>query len=135
MEKREVDRVIRLLRTLLRMLGFTNREIERRLGYTPSYLTRLFGGQIELKFEHILQIERAMGLKPGEIFDFAYPRRGQDPSPAAVKLRDMLEEMHPSREADGAQPGPILLSPEQVDARIKEALQDFFVDLGKKARG
>lgn len=134
METGEVERVVRLLRTLLRMLGYTNREIERRLGYTPSYLTRLFGGQIELKVEHVLQIERAMGLNPGEIWDFAYPRRSQEPSEAAVKLRAMLEELHPSRDGEATAAGSALTS-EQVDARIREALQGFFLDLGKKARG
>lgn len=134
METPEVERVVRLLRTLLRMLGFTNREIERRLGYTPSYLTRLFGGQIELKLEHVLQIERAMGLKPGEVWEFAYPRRGQEPSEVAVKLRAMLEEMHPGRDGDAGTSASALTA-EQVDARIREALQGFFLDLGKKARG
>ena len=80
----------------MRLLGFTNREIERRLSYTPSYLTRLFSGQIELRFEHVVAIVQAMGMTVDEFFRFSYPERGQKPSEAAARLDGMLEEMRPT---------------------------------------
>jgi transcriptional regulator with XRE-family HTH domain len=95
-KKEETERIIRMLRTAMRLLGLTNREIERRLSYTPSYLTRLFSGQIELRFEHIHDITRAMGMTVDEFFRFSYPERGEKPSEAAVKLDAMLEEMRPT---------------------------------------
>ena len=47
-DKEEVDRLLNVLRTSIRLLGLTNREIERRLGLTPSYVSRIFSGTIEL---------------------------------------------------------------------------------------
>jgi transcriptional regulator with XRE-family HTH domain len=95
--KEENERIIRLLRTAMRLLGFTNREIERRLSYTPSYLTRLFSGQIELRFEHIVDIVKAMGMTVPEFFRFAYPGEPEELSEAAQQLDTLLEELRPSR--------------------------------------
>lgn len=94
--KKEADRIIGKLKVAIRLLGFTNREIERRLGYTPSYLTRLFSGQIELRFEHIVDIAQAMGLTADEFFAFAYPPRSDPPSETAGQLEALLEELRPS---------------------------------------
>src|SRR5262245_66291348 len=92
----EIERVIRMLRTAMRLLGFTNREIERRLKYTPSYLTRLFSGQIELRFEHVVDIVHAMGMTVDEFFRFSYPEREQKLSESAARLEALLEEMRPT---------------------------------------
>jgi transcriptional regulator with XRE-family HTH domain len=78
----EVQRLINLLRTTARILGITNRDIERKLGLSPSHLSRLYSGDIELKAEHLVRIPAAMGLEPAELFHLAYPRRLK-PSQAA----------------------------------------------------
>src|SRR5215510_2556428 len=95
--KKESERIIHRLRIALRLLGFTNREIERRLGYTPSYLTRLFSGQIELRFEHIVDIVDAIGMTVDEFFHFAYPGQPAELSKAAQQLDKLLDELRPSR--------------------------------------
>src|SRR5262245_63363118 len=89
----EIERVIRMLRTAMRLLGFTNREIERRLKYTPSYLTRLFSGQIELRFEHVVDMVHGMGVTVDEFFRFSYLGRGQKRFGAAEGLGSLLVEM------------------------------------------
>jgi transcriptional regulator with XRE-family HTH domain len=91
----EVQRFITILRTTMRILGVTNRDIERKLGLSPSYLSRLFSGGIELKAEHLVHIPRAMGLEPAEFFHLAYPRRSQPGSRAAEQLREVLRELGP----------------------------------------
>jgi transcriptional regulator with XRE-family HTH domain len=132
-EKREVERVIRLLRTVIRLLGFTNREIERRLGLTPSYLTRLFGGAIELRYEHVLAIGRALGLKPNEVFEVLYPRRDEEPSETSVRLHDILKEMSATPPPEPPPPSGVTL--EQVDERIKDAMRTIFAELAQKGKG
>ena len=89
----EVQRLINILRTAMRVLGVTNREVERRLGQSPSYLSRVFSGGIELKAEHLIQIPRAMGMEPAEFFHLAYPKTVEPASKAAVQLRDSLKEL------------------------------------------
>lgn len=119
--KKEADRIIGKLKVAIRLLGFTNREIERRLGYTPSYLTRLFSGQIELRFEHIVDIARAMGLTADEFFAFAYPARSDPPSETAGQLEALLEELRPS-------PRPPKAPEEKLDQKIQTELQKLFID-------
>ena len=112
----EIQRLLNVLRTLIRLLGLTNREIERRLDLTPSYVSRLFAGALELKMEHVLSISRAMGLQPWEFFELAYPRRSDAPSEAFRSIRNVLRDMQPSPEPSPYQPG---LSPEEIEEKIE----------------
>lgn len=112
--KEETERIIRMIRTALRLLGFTNREIERRLGYTPSYLTRLFSGQIELRFEHIVDIAGAMGMTAEEFFQFAYPARQAERSEAAIQLDVVLEELRPGKNTEWTR---------ELEEKLTKALQ------------
>ncbi|HYU32132.1 MAG TPA: helix-turn-helix transcriptional regulator [Thermoanaerobaculia bacterium] len=83
----ETAHMIQTLRTVMRVLGFRNADLERKLGLSTSYLSRLFSGGIELRFEHIVTLAEAMGVRPAEIFRFAYPETGEPPSEAAQRLR------------------------------------------------
>ena len=99
--KEDLDEVMRLLgvlRTLMRLTGFSNREVERRLGLHPSSLTRFFNGQVEAKLELVLGIVRAIGLKYDEFFAFAYPDRGEgEESESANRVRDMVAGLKPAK--------------------------------------
>ena len=124
--KKEADRIIGKLKVAIRLLGFTNREIERRLGYTPSYLTRLFSAQIELRFEHIVDIARAMGLTADEFFAFAYPARNDSPSEAAQQLDSLLEELRPAPRPPRAIPPPGELTKEGLDPMLLQLIKVHF---------
>jgi len=126
-DKDEVERLMNVLRTAIRLLGLSNREIERRLGLTPSYLSRLFGGYIELKVEHVLAIARAIGLQPGEFFELAYPRRTDSSSEAFRTIRTLLRDMQPSEEPRRAAVSD--LTPEEIDRRIQESVRKAFKEL------
>jgi transcriptional regulator with XRE-family HTH domain len=91
----EVQRLINVLRTAMRILGVSNREVERRIGMSPSYLTRVFSGGIELKAEHLIQISKAIGMEPAEFFHLAYPRRTDPGSLASRQLQDALRALQP----------------------------------------
>ena len=99
--KEDLDEVMRLLgvlRTLMRLTGFSNREVERRLGLHPSSLTRFFNGQVEAKLELVLGIVRSIGLTYEEFFAFAYPDRGEGTeSEAASRVREMLVGLKPAK--------------------------------------
>jgi transcriptional regulator with XRE-family HTH domain len=128
----EIQRILDLMRTLIRILGLSNREIERRVGLSPSYLSRLFGGYLELKYEHVLEISRALGLTPREMFELAYPDGTEPPSESMTRIRSVLNNMQPSRPA--AEPAPKAtpaLTPEDVERRIQEALRQVFQDLNR----
>jgi transcriptional regulator with XRE-family HTH domain len=102
----EIRRILDLLKNSMRLLGMTNRDIERQKGWSSSYLSRLFSGAIELKYEHILDICEVMGLEPAEFFQMAYGGPDQaPPSEASLKLRKSIQIFMPTRPA-GAPPAP-----------------------------
>ena len=81
-----------MLKTAMKVLGFTNRDVERKLGLSGSYLSRLFSGMIDLKVDHVVAISKVVGIEPEEMFQIAFPRKRKTPSAAAVRLRETLEE-------------------------------------------
>jgi len=102
----EVNRLINLLKTAMRVLEVTNRAVEKKLGVSPSYLSRLFSGGIELKAEHLVKIPEAMGLYPVEFFHLAYPQLPAKQSAAAAKLQEVLRELRPLAPETAPQPVP-----------------------------
>ena len=132
----EILRILDLLRTLIRILGLSNREIERRVGFSPSYLSRLFGNYLELKYEHVLEISRALGITPREFFELAYPDNAEQPTESMKRIRTVLQNMQPSRPLMEAPPKPAPgLSAEEVERRIQDALRQVFQDLGRTGSG
>jgi transcriptional regulator with XRE-family HTH domain len=128
-DKDEVERLIRVLTTAMRILDLSNREVERRLHLSPSYLSRLFNGLIELRVEHLLAISRAIGLKPAEFFYLAYPKRPDPPSEASLQLRRVLQELQPPL------PGPssqmVRGSDEEIEKQIQEAVHRLLGEIGR----
>lgn len=123
----EVQRLINILRTAMRILGVSNRDIERKLGMSPSYLSRVFSGGIELKAEHLVLIPRAMGLEPAEFFHLAYPpRRSAAASGASTQLQQALRDLQPT-----PQEGP----PAPADTMSDEQLQRVLFATLKKFMG
>jgi len=128
----ESQRILLLLSTLIRVLRLSNREIERRVGLSPSYLSRLFGGYLELKMEHILEISRALGLEPEEFFELAYPKSSEPPSESMKKIRAIGDSLRPSRPVaePAPQPSPGITA-EELERLIQEAIRKFFRDLSR----
>lgn len=91
----EMARLMELLRTIVRMLGYTNRDVERRAGLNHATAVRYFRGEGEPKLEFVLAVVKAIGLEYWEFFDIAYPRR-QEPSASGQRLRRLLHQLVPS---------------------------------------
>ncbi|HZF11835.1 MAG TPA: hypothetical protein VFE33_23865 [Thermoanaerobaculia bacterium] len=91
-----------VVKTVLRLLGQTNRDLERHLELSGSYMSRLFSGDIELRFQHILDISRTLGLAPQELVMLAYPEILTPPTgEAALRLWSLLEPFKSPAEALG----------------------------------
>ena len=123
----EIQRLLNVLRTSIRLLGLTNREIERRLELTPSYVSRLFAGALELKMEHVLSISRAMGLQPWEFFELAYPRRSDEPSDAFRTIRTVLRDMQPSPDPPVSQPSGLTV--EEIEEKIRRSVRKVLKEM------
>ncbi|HEX6864816.1 MAG TPA: helix-turn-helix transcriptional regulator [Thermoanaerobaculia bacterium] len=122
------------MRTLMRILGFRNADVERKLGWSVSYLSRLYSGGIELRFEHIVDIAGALGLRPEEVFRFAYPDLGEEPSDAAKQVRQATANLGgvrlPAAAAPKpeAAPPPPTLSEADVERIVAKTLRRFLSD-------
>jgi len=116
----------------MRILGFRNAEVERKLGWSVSYLSRLYSGGIELRFEHIVDIAGALGLRQEEVFRFAYPDLGEEPSEAAKQVRQATASLGgirlpvaaPAPEA----PLPPAITEVDVERIVAKTLRRFLSD-------
>jgi transcriptional regulator with XRE-family HTH domain len=118
----ETQRLINLLRSTLRVLGISQREIARRMKMSPSYISKLFSGVSEMRLEHVIRICRAAELEPVEFFSLAYPRQPAGSSIAARKLRELLQtvQLQPS---STPRPAPALEDERQVEEMLRAMLE------------
>lgn len=82
----DVKHVLDTLKSAIRLLGYSIRDVEKALGYSFGYLSRVFAGTIELKMEHILDMAKALSMAPEELLAFVYPELKEPPSMSAVEL-------------------------------------------------
>ena len=108
------------LRSALRLLGLSNREVEKRLGVSVGYLSRLFSGTIELRFEHIADLARVLEMDPVELLYFAFPEPKDPPTRGARRLREMAGT-GPDPLASGSSPSSP--SDEDMERLIARTLQ------------
>ncbi len=124
--------MIMTLKTLMRILGFRNADVERKLGWSVSYMSRLFSGGIELRFEHIVDIGGALGLRQDEVFRFAYPDLGEEPSEAARQVRIAAASLGgirlPAIPAAPAAPVPPAITEADVERIVAKTLRRFLSD-------
>lgn len=97
MSSPQAERMLLILRSAVRMSQLSNREVERRLGWSSGYLSRLFAQDMELKIEHVLSICTAIGLAPGELFRAVFPRKPGEVTPSWVGA---LARLHPAPSPD-----------------------------------
>src|SRR5258705_13818248 len=92
----ESERYMSILRSAMRVLGMQHRELAKKLGWNPSYLSRLFNGVIDLKVDHLPQLVKGVGLEMQEFLRLAYPESLVPLSRAAESLRGVFPHVAPS---------------------------------------
>lgn len=117
----ETQHLLNVLRSTIRVLGYTFNDIGEKLGVGSGYLSRLFAGKIELKVDHVVIIARAIGFEPEEIFHLAYPRVKEPRSIAAQQYQALVSGggsslLEASGSARGAEP------PGDIDAAVARAI-------------
>lgn len=115
--KPPTQHMIDVLRTTLRALGFTNREIETRLGVSRGYLTRLFAGTMDLRFDHISEIAEAIGVEPEELLRLAFPPVQKPVAPEVERLRLALGVTPPPSETAPAEDSSLERELERIIAK------------------
>ena len=117
----EMARLMELLRTIVRLLGFTNRDVERRAGLNHATAVRNFRGEGEPKLEFLLAVVKAIGLDYQEFFELAYPER-REPSASGQKLRRLLSQFVPASDRPAEKPP---LQPQELEEMLEEMRRDI----------
>jgi transcriptional regulator with XRE-family HTH domain len=128
----EVRRLTDLLRTLVRLLGYTNRDVERRANLNHATAVRYFRGEGEPRLEFILAVVKAIGLEYWEFFELAYAQRPPE-SAAGKKLRRMLERLLPGPVP--ARPAAAPAEPPQEAAPLRRSeMEALLADFRREMR-
>jgi hypothetical protein len=93
--------------------------VERELGLSTGYLTRILAGQVELRVRHVLDICGVIGLPPERFFGALFPL--QDGPESMSRLERGLAQLHaaPGRPAPAMPPLPASLEPATGQARAR----------------
>jgi hypothetical protein len=132
----EVKHYAAILRHAIRAAGFSVSEVERRLGAGPKSLRRVLGGQVDLKFKHVVAVLRILGMSQEQFFAIAVRRRRQrspngdlEPSVEGGDHRGVEEEPEPAAGA-ARSPGDAE-SEDEFDRLVEEAVDRV---LARRAR-
>lgn len=120
----EVARLRSLLRDAIKLSKHSNRDVEKALGLSGGYLSRLFAGVMDLRVEHILAVCQVIGFPPAEFFRAAYPLRERE-DPRGSKLQQALASLHPTsqpEEASKAEPSETAATTRPNEEEIERML-------------
>lgn len=132
----DIGHVLGRLKLAIQGLGFSLRDIEKRMKVSDGYLSRVFLGTIELKIEHILDMAKALQMSPEELMAFVYPTPKEPVSPSAAQLWRRVGVVPAG--APGASQKPSqkgVLTEEDVERVVRKALGGFFGSLGGRRTG
>ena len=77
----EVPRIKKLLERLIAFQKIPIGTIENQMGVSQGYLSRLFSGRTELKYQHIVDILEAIEISLPSFFKLAYEAEGTEEPP------------------------------------------------------
>src|SRR5690349_7037409 len=86
------ETALRLIEALLALRGLSRKDLDRRIGRTPGYVTQIINGTIGLKFSMLVRMIRALEFEPEVFFRTVFKRNrplvfGSDPT----SLEQVLE--------------------------------------------
>ena len=70
--EKEIDRILTLLRNKIRERGYTQLEVQEKLGWGRSYISQLLTKQKTLRVEQILSILETIDVDPREFYAELY---------------------------------------------------------------
>jgi len=128
MNNEEIVRIASALRTAIRLSGVSHRQVERELGLSTGYLTRILSGQVELRVRHILDICGVIGLPPDRLFNALFPFQ-EGPPESVSRLERGLAQLHPPPDRLAPSPEAVVgeSRPKLLDLlrRLRQALDDL----------
>ena len=121
----EVKHMLSVLRSVIRGLGYNYQDVANKLGLSNGYMSRLFSGKIELKFQHIVEIARVLGFEVEEIFHLAYPKQKEPTSPAAQRYQMLTQIDAGTPTSRYLAPRPLVSEEDEMERRVANALRNL----------
>lgn len=127
----ESERLCAVLKAALLAAGLNRRKVERAMGLSDSYLSRLFSGAIALRVTHVVEIARVLEVEPAEIFAAAF--HGETAHTAAYeRVREALQPFRwndaPSGEGAASRGGPPDAAAEEpAGPEVEQALEKLLL--------
>jgi transcriptional regulator with XRE-family HTH domain len=110
----EVRRLTEVLATVVRIAGRTRQSLERELGLSSGYLSKILSGTVDLRARHVFAIAEAAGIDPASFFSLAYPPHEPE--------GDVKRLIANARAALGQRPNAEELADADFDDRVRHAL-------------
>jgi transcriptional regulator with XRE-family HTH domain len=97
--------ILSLLKRAIRSSGLSQKEVDRRIGVQPGYLSQVMIGRLDLKLKHLLKALDAIGVDPVSFFQIAFPadRQLQPSGGDLLRLLPVVNGSSPKPESE-AQP-------------------------------
>jgi transcriptional regulator with XRE-family HTH domain len=124
--KSQTADLAKVLKTTIHTLGLSLREVERRLKLSRGYLTRLFGGEMDLKVDHVVEIAEVIGIPPEELFQLAFPVVPRASTPEVARLRETFGVNAPAVQPEGAS-----AIEREIEQMVNRALSKAFAKFEK----
>jgi len=97
----------RLVESLLALRGMSRKELDRRIGRTPGYVSQVLNGTVGLKLATLLTFIRALDFEPEAFFRTLY-KRGRRPGFTGDGEESRADALSRRREID---PAPVTPRP------------------------
>lgn len=85
-DEEKVQQARDLLKEVVKRLGPTRQELERQLGLSSGYMSKILNGEVELRLRHIHMILEGCGVEAWKFFAAASPRPGSEEAALAELL-------------------------------------------------
>lgn len=103
--KAEAQRVLEEIRRLIQLSDLSQREVEKRVGFSRGYLSQLLARNVDLKYWHLMAILRVLNYAPrrffaevyAEPYDSALETFKRKSRPPSGELGSALEQLYPDQ--------------------------------------
>src|SRR5262245_17842546 len=95
----EIQGALDLLKRVVKSLGPTRQQLERQIGMSSGWASKVLNGEIELRVRHVLTVLEVCGVEPWRFFAAAFPPPGLEERTMAALFQPRSGEVRrPSSE-------------------------------------